>query len=73
VGQHIFLAGALAVVSAHYRRVALVHRVDGVHYVVVQHQVLEVNEAGYLLFPVYLVDHFLALGKHVVLDYLLTQ
>ena len=44
-----------------------------VHDVVVQHHVFKVCERGYLLLLVDLINYFLVLGQHVVLDYLFTQ
>ena len=44
-----------------------------VHDVVVQHHVFKVCERGYLLLLVELINYFLVLGQHVVLNNLFTQ
>jgi hypothetical protein len=71
--QYILLRHILRVILPHDRRVGLVHGVDWVQNVIVQHQVLEVQKASYFLLLVDLFNDFLVLGEHVVLDDLFAQ
>lgn len=71
--QHILLRHIFGIVLAHNRGVGLVHRMDRVQNVIVQHQVLKVQKTSNFLLLVNLIDDFLVLGEHVVLDDLLPQ
>lgn len=66
--QHIFLAQVLWVVFAHDRGVGFVHGVDSVQYIIVEHEVFEVDKCSDLFVLVDLVDDLLVLGQHIILD-----
>lgn len=71
--HYILLTQPFAVILSYNWRVCFVHCVYRINYVIVEHEVFEVNEGSDFLILIDWVDDFLVLSEHVVLDDLLAH